>query len=212
MLTGITLVEMLGVAVFAVSGATVAARKGMDPVSFLMLGVAAAIGGGTVRDLLLNQPVSWIGDPTMVFVASGVAVSLFAIGRSRPPFVEGLSTNKVLLWADAAGLALFAVTGTLTALQAGAPFPSAIALGVITATFGGILRDVMANVPPIILHSRDLYVTAAAAGAMTTVFCHWLGWPVPVTMGAGIMAGFALRAMSILAGWSLPDYPLGPKD
>jgi uncharacterized membrane protein YeiH len=210
MLTGIVPVEMLGVAVFAVSGAVVAARKGMDPVSFIMLGVVTAIGGGSLRDLLLARPVSWIADPTMVIIASVVAVLLFMIGRARPAIVEGLGGNKVLLWADAAGLALFAVTGTLTALKADAPFPSAVALGAITATFGGILRDVLAGEPPILLHSRDLYVTAAAAGAITTVACHWLGLSLAVVMGLGCLVGFALRAMSILAGWSLPDYPKKP--
>lgn len=210
MLTGIAPVEMLGIAVFAVSGAVVAARKGMDPVSFIMLGVITAIGGGTLRDLLLDRRVTWISDPTVVFVASAVALALFSIGRARPDSVEGLGANKVLLWADAAGLALFAVTGTLTALSSGAPFPSAVALGAITATFGGILRDVLAGEPPILLHSRDLYVTAAAAGAITTVICHWLELPLAVVMGLGCAAGFSLRAMSILAGWSLPDYPIRP--
>jgi uncharacterized membrane protein YeiH len=207
MLTGIAPVEMLGVAVFAVSGAMVAARKGMDPVSFIMLGVITAIGGGTLRDLLLDRRVAWVSDPTVVFIASAVALSLFSIGRAKPDIVEGLGANKVLLWADAAGLALFAVTGTLTALTSGAPLPSAVLLGAITATFGGILRDVLAGEPPILLHSRDLYVTAAAAGAITTVICHWLELPLTMVMGLGCAVGFSLRAMSILAGWSLPDYP-----
>lgn len=210
MLPGIAPVEMLGVAVFAVSGAVVAARKGMDPVSFIMLGVVTAIGGGTLRDLLLDRRVAWISDPTVVFIASAVAVALFSIGRAKPDIVEGLGANKVLLWADAAGLALFAVTGTLTALTSGAPLPSAVLLGAITATFGGILRDVLAGEPPILLHSRDLYVTAAAAGAVTTVICHWLELPLAMVMALGCIAGFSLRAMSILAGWSLPDYPKKP--
>jgi uncharacterized membrane protein YeiH len=210
MLTGIVPVEMLGVAVFAVSGAMVAARKGMDPVSFIMLGVVTAIGGGTLRDLLIGRPVAWIADPTAVFMASAVAVLLFVVGHAKPDIVEGLGGNKVLLWADAAGLALFAVTGTLTALKAGAPFPSAVVLGAITASFGGILRDVLAGEPPILLHTRDLYVTAATAGAITTVLCHWLELPLAAVMGLGCAAGFSLRAMSILAGWSLPDYPRRP--
>ena len=212
MATGIAPFEMLGVAVFAVSGAVVAARKGMDPVSFIMLGVVTAIGGGTLRDLLLDRRVAWITDPTLVFVAGIVALALFGIGRARPVFVERLGANKVLLWADAAGLALFAVTGTLTALASSAPYSSAALMGTITASFGGILRDVLAGEPPILLHSRDLYVTAAAAGAISTVIFHWFGLPLALVMGLGCAVGFSLRAMSILAGWSLPDYPKQPPD
>lgn len=210
MSAGIVPVEMLGIAVFAVSGAVVAARKGMDPVSFIMLGVVTALGGGTLRDLLLGHRVGWISDPVTVLIPGLVALFLFGIGRVRPDLVEGLGDNRVLLWADAAGLALFAVTGTLIALASGAPFLSAVVLGAIAASFGGILRDVLAGEPPLLLYSRDLYVTAAAAGASTTVLGHWLEWPLVLVMALGCTTGFLLRAMSILAGWSLPDYPKRP--
>jgi uncharacterized membrane protein YeiH len=210
MLHGIAPLEMLGVAVFAISGAVVAARKGMDPLGFAVLASVTAIGGGTLRDLLLARSVFWIADPSAVIVCIAVALAVFVAGRGRPTLVAGLGANRLLLWADAAGLALFAVTGTLIASEAGAPFLSAVLLGTVTASFGGVLRDVLGGEVPMLLRSRDLYATAAALGAVTTLLAQGLELPLLIVAAAGFAVAFSLRAMSILAGWSLPGYAAPP--
>jgi uncharacterized membrane protein YeiH len=112
----------------------------------------------------------------------------------------------VLLWADALGLALFAVTGTGKAMAAGVPALSAVALGTITATFGGIIRDIFAGTTPLVLR-QEIYVTAAALGAGVTVSLQALGLTPSLSGAGGFAAAFGLRALAILRGWSLPTFP-----
>jgi uncharacterized membrane protein YeiH len=199
--------ESIGVAVFALSGALMAARKGMDPFGFALLATLTGVGGGTVRDVLIGiKPVFWVGDPTDVLVCLLVAELVFALGPERVARIEGGRRGRVLLWADALGLALFAVMGTGKALTAGMPALSAIALGTITATFGGIIRDIFAGTTPLVLR-QEIYVTAAALGAAVMVALGALGLDPFVSAGCGFAAGFTLRALALLRGWSLPAFP-----
>ena len=201
------MLEAAGVAVFALTGALVAARKGMDPFGFILLATVTGVGGGTLRDLLLGRGVFWVQDPFDVILCALVALASWALAYRRPGMLDGWGGKRLLIWADAAGMALFAVIGTQKALAVGAPNPSAIAFGAITAAFGGIIRDILAGDRPMVLWSRDFYVTAAATGAtVTAALAHFDVNPTVVMLG-GIAAGFGLRAGSILFGWSFPSLP-----
>ena len=148
----------LAVTVLAVAGALTASRKQLDPVGFMLVACLCAFGGGTVRDVILNQPVFWLAVPEMVALAAGLAlVVFFAAHRLERRFV-------VLLWADAVGLGLFAVLGAEAAQRAGVAPWAAILMGTITATAGGILRDIICAEVPLVLR-REIYATAAALGA-----------------------------------------------
>ncbi|MDR6873854.1 putative membrane protein YeiH [Bosea sp. BE125] len=201
------MLEAAGVAVFALTGALVATRKGMDPFGFILLATVTGVGGGTLRDLLLGRLVFWVRDPSDVLVCSGVALGAWAIAYLKPGMLDGWAGKRLLIWADSAGLALFAVAGTLKALDVGVSPLSAIALGAMTASFGGILRDILAGDRPMVLWSRDFYVTAAAAGAAMTALLSSLVIEPIIVMLVGIVTTFGLRAGSILFGWSFPNLP-----
>jgi uncharacterized membrane protein YeiH len=202
--------EAVGVAVFALSGALMAARRGMDPFGFALLATVTGVGGGTLRDLLLGiRPVFWVGDPGDVLVCLLVAGLIFVLGPRRVTILEGGRRGRAVLWADALGLALFTVVGTHKALAASVPALSAIALGTITATFGGIIRDILAGTTPLVLR-QEIYVTAAALGAGVFVAGVAAGLPLAVAGAVGFAAAFTLRALAILRGWSLPAFP--PRD
>jgi uncharacterized membrane protein YeiH len=196
--------DLAAVAVFAASGALVASRKRMDVVGFALIAAVTGLGGGTLRDLLLGRtPVGWLRAPELLAVCAGVAVLVF-LGAHR---LE--SRFRALLWADAVGLALYAVVGAEIALLVGASPWAAVLLGVVTATAGGILRDVVCNELPLILR-REIYATAAAAGAAVFVALRVDGvWREPA-VAAGLLTGFGIRAAALLRGWSLPAYRARP--
>lgn len=195
-----------GVAVFALTGALVAARKNMDPFGFALLATVTGLGGGTLRDLLLGaDPIFWVVDPTDVLICVAVSLATFLFGSRAGWLTRREQAGSVLLWADAMGLALFAALGAQKALAAGAHPFSAVALGAITATFGGIIRDLLAGETPLVLH-REIYVTAAAAGAATVVLARAGGLDVSLEMLLGFAVAFGLRGAAILYGWSLPQY------
>ncbi|WP_420131866.1 trimeric intracellular cation channel family protein [Rhodopseudomonas sp.] len=194
-----TLLDWLGIVVFAVTGALVASRKEMDIVGFAMLGTATGIGGGTLRDVLLDQPVFWLHEPG--YLIACVLVSCVVFFTAHVPH----SRYQALLWLDAVGMALFAVSGAERAALAGANGIVAVAMGVVTATFGGILRDLLGGESPVIL-SREIYVTAALLGAATFVVLMSLGAPSELSTGAGFALALLIRAAALWRGWSLPRY------
>ncbi len=196
--------EWIGVAVFALSGALTAARKRMDPFGFAFLAAVTGVGGGTLRDVLLGRPVAWALDPTSPAICVVVGLAAFVIGARFAPTNANLT--RPLLFADAAGLAIFAVSGAQTALLAGAHPLTAVVLGTLSATFGGIARDVLAGDPPLVFH-REIYVTAAALGATVYVAAAFAGYPATYGALAGVAAGFVLRTLAILRDWSLPAFP-----
>src|SRR3954447_6221629 len=197
--TAVTILDWFGVVVFAVSGALVASRKQMDISGFALLGTVTGIGGGTLRDILLGQlPVFWVREPA--YFISCVMVSIVVFFTAHIP----QSRYRLLLWFDAFGLSLFAITGAERALLAGSGPVIAIAMGVITATVGGIVRDVLGAESPVVL-SREVYVTAALLGGMVFVGGSLL-LPREVAIGTGLAAGLALRGAAFHWGWSLPRY------
>ena len=203
--TAVAVLDWFGVIVFSVSGALVASRKRMDIVGFALLGTVTGIGGGTLRDILLGQlPVFWVREPAYLLTCV-IASALVFITAHIP-----LSRYKLLLWFDALGLSLFAITGAERALLAGSGPMIAVVMGAITATFGGIIRDVLGAESPVVL-SREIYVTAALLGATVFVGSLLFGLPREGAVGARLVAGFALRGAALHWGWSLPRYraPLG---
>jgi uncharacterized membrane protein YeiH len=202
--TALRVLDAAGIVVFAISGALVASRKQMDAVGFVLIACVTGFGGGTLRDLLLGRtPVFWLQRPELIGLAAAAGLAVFLIA----PMVE--SRFRALLWADAVGLALYAVLGAEIALIAGADPWAAVLLGVVTATGGGILRDIICNELPLILR-REIYITAAAAGAAAYVALRLAPLERHVAVPAGILLGFAIRAAAIRFGWSLPSYRARP--
>ena len=192
--------DLAGVAVFAVSGALEAARKQLDLVGFLFVAAVTGIGGGTLRDVLLDRgPVFWVHEPRYLWVTSAAAVVTFLVA----PHIQRRAT--MLLWADALGMAVFCVLGARTALDAGAGPEVAVLMGTMTATFGGLIRDVVCTETPLLL-KREIYATAAAAGAALLVAGDALGLPDALAMGLGLALAFAIRGLALAWGLSLPVY------
>jgi uncharacterized membrane protein YeiH len=205
--TLLSVLDYIGVAVFAVTGALAASRKQLDIIAFCFFGVAAGLGGGTLRDLLLGRvPVFWISDPTYVVVAILVSVAIFF---SAHWFYEGWSRYRMLLWADAVGMSAYAIMGTAKALAAGAPAVPAVIMGGMTAAFGGVIRDVIAGEPSILVRP-EVYITAAIAGASMFIVLMWVGLPFWFAAILGALIAFAVRAGALLFGWSLPAYRSRP--
>lgn len=200
------LVQWIGIAVFALSGALAAARKGMDPFGFVLLATVTAIGGGTLRDLVLSVPVFWLRAPSSLLICAAVGLLTYFIGLRKPGHIGALQRQTLLVWADAVGLAIFSVLGASKALTFGAHPVTAVALGVMTGGFGGIFRDLLAGEPPLVLH-REIYVTASLTGAAIYVAILGSGVP-PLFAGAiGMATCFALRGMAIRYNWSLRPFP-----
>jgi uncharacterized membrane protein YeiH len=193
--------DLLGTAIFALSGALLAARLRQTFVTMCFFALVTGVGGGTVRDLLIDAPVFWVRDPWVAPVCLGVA--LIAWFTPRKWWEGGL-----LEYADAAGLAAYAVLGTAKALAfAVAPVP-AVLMGVITGCIGGVIRDVLAGRPSIIMRP-EIYVTAAALAAMLCAAGAVLGLPRELVWPLAAAAGFALRASAIRFGLGLPLYGRG---
>lgn len=191
------------VAVLAIAGALSASRKQLDPVGFMLVACLCAFGGGTVRDVILDRPVFWLDAPGMVALAAGLALVVF--------FTAHLIERRfiVLLWADAVGLGLFAVLGAEAAQRAGAAPWVAVLMGTVTATAGGILRDIVCAEIPLVLR-REIYATAAALGAAVFVLALDAGLGRDAAISLGGLVAFGARAAAILAGWSLPAYRARP--
>jgi uncharacterized membrane protein YeiH len=195
-------VDILAAVVFAVSGSLVASRKSMDVMGFMWLAVITGVGGGTVRDLILDVPVFWVQNPVHVSACLVTAVVMHVVA----PRVE--SRLGALLWFDAFGLALVTVAGTAKALDVGAPPLVAIAMGAVTGTVGGMIRDTLGHVPSILLR-HEIYVTASVLGACAYVALIWLGLDRPAAMATSFLVTFVVRGLAIAFGWSLPTvkYP-----
>ncbi|MCL6679297.1 TRIC cation channel family protein [Sphingomonas sp. RG327] len=192
------LLDYFGIAVFAISGALVAAKHRTDFVTFVLFAVITGVGGGTLRDVLIGAPVFWVRANATLVICMAAALLVW-IDRRR------WLTGVAVLWFDAAGLAAYAAYGAAKALGYGvAPVP-AFVMGVLTACAGGIIRDVLADEPSIVLR-REIYITAAALAAALFVGLTLLGVSIWIAAGVAIAAGFGLRAVAIVRGWSLPTY------
>lgn len=190
--------DLAGIAVFALSGALVAAQKKLDVVTFIFFAVITGVGGGTARDLLIGAPVFWVSENATLLICLGAALAVWLLpARSWK--------GSALLWCDALGMAAYAAYGASKGLTFGiAPLP-AIGMGVITACLGGIIRDVLAGQPSVLMRS-EIYVTPAALAASLLVGLSFVGIQGGVAVSIAAVAGFALRAGALLRGWSLPGY------
>ncbi|WCT74695.1 trimeric intracellular cation channel family protein [Sphingomonas naphthae] len=190
--------DMGGIALFAASGAVAAARARLTFVTFCFFAAITGTGGGTVRDLLIGAPVFWMHDS----VALGICLVMALIVWFTP---QRLWQGKALDWFDAAGLAAYAVYGAAKAQAWGIPVVPAAGMGVVTACVGGIIRDVLAGVPSILIRP-ELYVTPAALAAGLYVALTAIGVSPVAAAGIATVAGFALRGIAIARGWRLPPY------
>jgi uncharacterized membrane protein YeiH len=196
------LLDIVGIAVFALSGALVAAKERQTFVTMAFFALVTGVGGGTVRDLLIDAPVFWMTDPWVAVICLGTALfAWFTPVR--------LWEGKLLDYADALGLAAYAVLGSAKALAYGIPPVPAALMGIITGCVGGVIRDVVAGRPSIIMQP-ELYVTAAALSAAITVigmqFAPVLGVVDAGIWGAAFVAGVILRAAAIRFELGLPSY------
>ena len=192
------ILDLLGVAVFALTGALLAARLKQTFVTMSFFALITGVGGGSVRDLLIGAPVFWVRDPWVAPVCLGVALVAWWTPHR---WWEG----RFLEWADAAGLAAYSVLGTAKALVFGiAPVP-AVVMGVVTGCVGGIIRDVLAGRPSILMRP-ELYVTAAALSASLCVLGKLANLPDALTWGIAVLSGFGLRGAALLWGLALPGH------
>jgi uncharacterized membrane protein YeiH len=194
------LLDLFGVAVFAISGALTAGRKSMDLFGVVVVAVITAIGGGTVRDVLLDErPIFWTVDPTylIVILAAAAATLLYARFR-RPP-------RASLLVADAFGLAVFTFIGAQTAYSAGVSNFIVVLMGTITGAAGGVMRDVLCAEVPLILR-REVYATAAIAGATVYVVLEEVGAGGPIVTILSVATVFLLRLAAIRFDLHVPRF------
>ncbi|MEZ5732420.1 MAG: trimeric intracellular cation channel family protein [Paracoccaceae bacterium] len=202
-----TLLELLdyaSVLVFALTGALVASRAQLDIVGFTFVASLTAVGGGTVRDVLLDRnPVFWVGEPAFVIVAAGAAILVFFTAHLFE------SRLRVLTWLDALALSVAVPAGVGVAQASGQPVAIILLMGVATGCFGGLLRDVVCNEVPLVLKQGELYVTAAFAGAAAALLAGpWL--PAGAALFLCAVVTFVLRAGSLVFGWRLPVYRARP--
>jgi len=194
------ILALLGTAAFAVSGALAASRKNMDIFGFCFLALMPAVGGGTIRDIVIgNTPVFWISDSRYVAVA--IVAALVVYFTSYKPG----SRRRILIWMDAMGLALFAAIGTQVSLAHDTGALVAVMLGVTTAVTGGMIRDIICNEIPLVL-SHEIYATAAFVSGITYVVADNFIDSTSVPLSIAVVAGFAVRALAIVYDWTLPKF------
>ena len=199
-------IEVAATLAFALSGLFAAARKRLDAVGVFTVTFLAAFGGGTLRDLLLDQrPFFWTAHVHWLWalMALTVGAMLFVRHRHFEP------TERAMQWPDALGLGLFTASGTQIALQAGSPALVAVLMGVITATFGGVLRDIVCNEIPALLRDHRPYAVCAFVGAWVVVALPWLGAEPWQAMLAGGVVSTLLRIVALWTGYTLPRWSAG---
>jgi uncharacterized membrane protein YeiH len=194
--------DLISVGVFAVSGCLAAGRKSLDWIGVLAISAVTALGGGTLRDLLLNRhPIFWTANAHFLYVIAGAVALTIAYVRFRPPPVQ------VLRIADAIGLAIYSIVGAELTLQLDRPPAVAVVMGTVTGTAGGVLRDLLCNDVPILFCEGYLYATAAIIGATAYVLLKGeIGADYAGYLGMAIVAG--LRLGSIAFRWNLPRFKL----
>lgn len=199
-ITWMTALDYFGLVVFAISGCMVAAEKRLDVVGFIFFAVTTGVGGGTFRDVVLGRlPVFWVSDTRPLMLCVAVAIPcFFLVHRIR-------NYHRALVWADALGMATFCVIGAQIALSMGASWPVCLVMGVATASFGGMLRDVLAQQPSIILQ-QEVYITAALAGGASYLLLLQAGLESGIAAPLAIAAAFAVRGAGIAFNLRLPAF------
>jgi uncharacterized membrane protein YeiH len=199
----ITLLDYAGIAVFAATGALAASRKELDIIGFLFFAGLTGIGGGTIRDLILDVPVFWVQNPDYLLVCGIVAIIVYFTAH----LIE--SRYKLLLWLDAVGLAAYCVFGAWKGLVVTGSAPIAIVMGMLTAAFGGILRDQIAGEPSVLMRP-EIYITAALAGSVVFTFLELVGLPIAASTTPAFVVALAIRGGALRYGWSFPPYRSRP--
>ncbi len=200
----VEILDLIAVFIFALTGALVASRAQLDLVGFVFIACLTAVGGGTVRDVILDRGVFWVGEPSFVLVASMAALLVFFTAH----FLE--SRLKAIFWLDAVALAVAVPAGVAAAINLGVDWPVVLIMGVATGCFGGLMRDVVCNEVPLVLKQGELYVTCALVGAGVAMILMQLDQPLTTALLACAGSTFALRAGSLAFGWSLPVYKSRP--
>jgi uncharacterized membrane protein YeiH len=203
LLNGVVLFEIIGTAAFALSGLIEAARKKLDLVGMIMVSGLAAFGGGTLRDILLDRrPFFWIENSIWVWflIAACIAALLFMRARHLEP------TQRAMQWPDAIGLGAFAAGGTQLALSAQVPAIIAVIMGVVTAIFGGVLRDIVVNEIPKAFSDHIPYSVIAFAGGWVVFALNFLMVEAFIAVAVGAIFVIALRILALLFGWRLPSW------
>jgi len=194
--------DMFGIVVFAFSGALMAGRYKLDPFGVVVLSAVTAIGGGTMRDVILQTPVFWVQNPVYLYVILATAALTIVFIRSPKRIPK-----RFLLVSDAFGLALFAVLGTEKALSLGAAVPVAVVMGMMTGVAGGMLRDVLCNVIPMILR-QEIYATAAILGGALYALLRYFAVPEHLAIITAILGALILRLAAIYWRVTLPAFAI----
>jgi uncharacterized membrane protein YeiH len=202
-MSAVVLLDYLGVTLFAATGALVASRKQMDVIGFLFLATLTGVGGGTARDLILGVPVFWVAQPLYVLICAVTALAVFFSAH----LLE--SRYRWILWFDAVALAAYGVFGAVKGLAVTGSPAVAMIMGMMTSVLGGILRDMVAGEPSVLLR-KEIYITAALAGAGVFVLADMAGMARPAAAGLGFVAAFGVRAGALGFGWTLPSYRSRP--
>lgn len=204
-MNALALLDYASVLVFALTGALVASRAQLDLVGFAFVACLTAVGGGTVRDLLLDRhPVFWVGEPTYIVIAASAALLVFFTAH----LVE--SRYNWLIWLDSFALAIAVAAGTGVALTLDQPPVIVVLMGMTTGCLGGLMRDVVCNEIPLVLKQGELYVTCALAGSCVALVANAQDLPQLTTLGLAALTCWSLRSGSLLFGWRLPVYKSRP--
>ncbi|KEJ90993.1 trimeric intracellular cation channel family protein [Sulfitobacter donghicola] len=197
--------DYASVIIFAITGALVASRAQLDLVGFSFIACLTAVGGGTIRDLLLDRnPIFWIAEPT--YLAAAVAAAFITFFSAH--LLE--SRLKAIIWLDSLALAVAVAAGAGVAMNLGQEPVIVVLMGIVTGCMGGLMRDVVVGDVPVVLKQGELYVTAALAGAATAVLLKLYTPNIPYSLLIGAAVTWALRAGSIQFGWNLPVYKSKP--
>lgn len=189
------------VLIFALTGALVASRAQLDPVGFIFMAALTAVGGGTLRDLILGrETVFWVEQPTYILIAAGAALLVFWTAYLFE------SRYRLLVWLDSVALAVAVAAGVGVAMEEGHGPVIIVIMGIVTGTFGGLMRDVVGNEVPLVLKQGQLYLTAAFGGALMAAALDWLGFQRGEALIACAVIVWVLRAGSLIWGWKLPVY------
>jgi len=192
-----------GVIVFSISGALIAASKGMDILGFILMGAVTGVGGGTLRDLLLDIPVFWVQEPLTIYLCIGSSALTYIANKL---FVK---RDFWIVWMDAIGLSIFAVMGTQVALNHETPLIVAVVMGVMSATFGGIMRDVLCA-DTLMLMRPEMYISCALFASIVYTVLFTLDVADLFIVIASFLAGFVLRALAIIFKLKLPQFNNDP--
>ena len=202
-MNSVAFLDYAGVTLFAATGALSASRKQLDIIGFMFFATVTGIGGGTARDLILGVPVFWVEESLYILICAVTAICIYFTAH----LIE--SRYRWVLWFDAMALAAYGVFGAYKGLAVtGSPIV-AVVMGMMTGTLGGILRDVLASEPSVLLR-KEIYISAAMAGAVVFILADGAGIPLLLAAGMGFLVAFGIRSGALAFGWTLPQYKSRP--